>query len=177
MKKNLWFGQVDVTLFVFAIQITTDHPKYRTSHIRIEWNVNRMVLFVVPMRISCCSVKLLTQESRVSSKCFFCDNPKTIITYSGDAMKVPSNLYLYVITAGITNETARYDANTALVHLVNFQIIIWIIVPQITNWKSAAKYHACCIHCKYLFDKISWKLFALSVVTYRFTAADEIVDV
>lgn len=108
---------------------------------------------------------------------FFCDNLKTILTYSGDAMKVPSNLYLYVITAGITNETARYDANTALVHLVNFQIIIWIIVPQITNWKSAAKYHACCIHCKYLFDKISWKLFALSVVTYRFTAADEIVDV
>lgn len=152
-----------MALFVFAIQITGYHSKHRTTHICIERNVNRMVLFIIPMCVSRCSMK---RQNQTQNHEIEFESKKVHTTYSGDAINVPSNLYLYVIIAGIKNETTKDEANTALVHFVNFQIIIWIAVPQITNWKSAAKYHACCRHygkcATFYFRQINFNIFQLT---------------
>lgn len=142
-NTHFWFGYIDVTLFVFTVEKPSYHSKHSGAHIGVEGDVNRMILLVIPMRISCSPAmgakSMLINVNHIN--CIWMFN-----THSGEAMNVPSNLYLYVIIAGIKCDITSANAKTGFVHFVNFQIIIWIMVPTMTNWKSAAKYQACCIH-------------------------------
>lgn len=69
-------------------------------------------------------------------------------SYSGVAINIPSNRFWYVIMAGMKNEMPKTAAKICFVYLLNFHATNWMMVPKITNWKSAARYHACCIHWK-----------------------------
>lgn len=133
-------------------------PLQTTSELSDGRTKNGMILFVCPFPL-----------------------PPLSCTYSGTAINVPSNWYLYVMMAGIKNEITNAEANTVFVHLVNFQMIIWMIVPQMTNWKSAAKYHACCIHyikqIKLIKPFIGRLHKLMRVFFYRFIAIHKIVDV
>lgn len=61
-------------------------------------------------------------------------------------MKIPSNRFWYVIMAGMKNDMPKTAAKMCFVYLLNFHATNWIMVPKMTNWKSAAKYQACCMH-------------------------------
>lgn len=75
-------------MFVLAVQNPANHAEQKAAEVRVERNVNIVVAFIEPVRVPLMSVKKKRKEGKSQ---FSPIHMGLFTTYSGVAMKIPSN--------------------------------------------------------------------------------------